>query len=415
MNISAKTEYACLAVMELAAHYGSGEPVRVNWIADRHGIPARFLVQILLQLKGAGIVSSTRGAAGGYQLIRDPAEMSLADVMAVIEGQSAEVTPSATTHSSTSRVLLAVWNEVKRVECEMLEQVTLADLVERARGDGADVLHLVKDALSREQVHELVDALIDRCQVGPHDEIRVAGASRMERKRPGNWRFRPHRPWHRPLLDPVGGTPRPGWPHARSGIVRGRRRRGALPHFFARSHKRGDADQSRVVHQLGDLRTPAQVLRSFFGRESQVTADAPPHAAPVEHDARTANLKQASFQRVSQRGLAGRGEAGQQHGGRSLAVPRAPLVRAVTWLDSASAIRPTGWASQWSIRSSRVERSRIMPAPTVRLVMRSMMMNAAGGSIAAVRVIGDRLAQRDGTAADLVEFQALCLLAVQRS
>jgi Rrf2 family protein len=133
VNISAKTEYACLAVMELAAHYGSGEPVRVNWIADRHGIPARFLVQILLQLKGAGIVSSTRGAAGGYQLVRDPAEMSLADVMAVIEGQSAEVTPSATTHSSTSRVLLAVWNEVKRVEREMLEQVTLADLVERAR------------------------------------------------------------------------------------------------------------------------------------------------------------------------------------------------------------------------------------------------------------------------------------------
>jgi Rrf2 family protein len=133
VNISAKTEYACLAVMELAAHYGSGEPVRVNWIAGQHGIPARFLVQILLQLKGAGIVSSTRGASGGYQLIRDPAEMSLADVMAVIEGQSAEVTPSATTNSSTSRVLLAVWNEVKRVEREMLEQVTLADLVERAR------------------------------------------------------------------------------------------------------------------------------------------------------------------------------------------------------------------------------------------------------------------------------------------
>ena len=55
--------------------------------------------------------------------------------MAVIEGHSDEVIPSASTHTSTSRVLLAVWNDVKRVEREMLEQTTLADLVERVRGE----------------------------------------------------------------------------------------------------------------------------------------------------------------------------------------------------------------------------------------------------------------------------------------
>ena len=92
MNISAKTEYACLAVVELAAHYGSGEPVRVNWIAEQHGIPARFLVQILLQLKSGGIVASTRGAAGGYQLVRDPSQITLAEVMDVVEGQRSDVT-----------------------------------------------------------------------------------------------------------------------------------------------------------------------------------------------------------------------------------------------------------------------------------------------------------------------------------
>jgi Rrf2 family protein len=135
VNISAKTEYACLAVLELAAHYGSGEPVRVNWIAHRHGIPSRFLVQILLQLKGAGLVSSTRGAAGGYQLIKDPAHLFLADIMTVIERRSEKVIPSASNHTSTSRVLLAVWNEVKRVERAMLEQTTLADLVDRVRGE----------------------------------------------------------------------------------------------------------------------------------------------------------------------------------------------------------------------------------------------------------------------------------------
>src|SRR4029453_18506042 len=56
MTISAKVEYACVAVLELAARYESDEPVRIRDIADAHGIPSRFLVQILLQLKGAGLV-----------------------------------------------------------------------------------------------------------------------------------------------------------------------------------------------------------------------------------------------------------------------------------------------------------------------------------------------------------------------
>ena len=86
MNISAKTEYACLAVLELSARYSSGKPVRIREIADSNGIPSRFLVQILLQLKAAGIVESKRGVAGGYQLISDPAEITLAEVMAVSDG-----------------------------------------------------------------------------------------------------------------------------------------------------------------------------------------------------------------------------------------------------------------------------------------------------------------------------------------
>ena len=77
MKISAKTEYACIAVLELAAQYGTGEPVRIRRIAERHDVPPRFLVQILLQLKGAGLVTSVRGAAGGYQLIQPPEQVSL--------------------------------------------------------------------------------------------------------------------------------------------------------------------------------------------------------------------------------------------------------------------------------------------------------------------------------------------------
>src|SRR5947209_11234762 len=72
MRVSAKAEYACVAVLELAANYGDAQPVRVKTIADAHGISLRFLVQILLQLKGAGLVVSTRGASGGYHLTRPP-------------------------------------------------------------------------------------------------------------------------------------------------------------------------------------------------------------------------------------------------------------------------------------------------------------------------------------------------------
>ena len=67
MRLSAKIEYAAIAVLELAQHWNSDEPVRIRTICAAHGVPAGFLVQILLQLKGAGVVTSTRGAAGGYQ------------------------------------------------------------------------------------------------------------------------------------------------------------------------------------------------------------------------------------------------------------------------------------------------------------------------------------------------------------
>src|SRR5262245_57823099 len=86
MKLSAKTEYACLAMLQLAEDYPSGEPIQIRRIADEHGIPSRFLVQILLQLKGASLVASTRGAAGGYRLARHPAKITLGEVVDVMDG-----------------------------------------------------------------------------------------------------------------------------------------------------------------------------------------------------------------------------------------------------------------------------------------------------------------------------------------
>src|SRR2546423_14004534 len=85
LPFSAKAEYACIAMLELAAHYGDSQPIRLKSIAEAHHIPQRFLVQILLQLKGSGLVVSARGAAGGYLLARSPKTITLADVLNVID------------------------------------------------------------------------------------------------------------------------------------------------------------------------------------------------------------------------------------------------------------------------------------------------------------------------------------------
>ena len=136
MKISAKTEYACIAMLELASQYGTGEPVRIRRIAERHSVPPRFLVQILLQLKGAGLVASIRGAGGGYRLIKPPEEISLGQVMGVVNSGS-EKTVSATGASPDSpavKVLVQTWQEVNAAQRQMLQSISLAELLERAKG-----------------------------------------------------------------------------------------------------------------------------------------------------------------------------------------------------------------------------------------------------------------------------------------
>src|SRR5262249_35833482 len=79
MKIAAKAEYACLAILALARCQPDDPPLRIREIAEEHGIPERYLVQILLQLKGAGLVVSVRGALGGYRLARPPDRISLGE------------------------------------------------------------------------------------------------------------------------------------------------------------------------------------------------------------------------------------------------------------------------------------------------------------------------------------------------
>src|SRR5512144_3088622 len=90
MRVSAKVDYAVRAGAELAAAAGAG-PVKGDTIAKAQGIPFKFLENILLDLKHAGLVQSQRGAEGGYWLAKEAAEISLADVIRAVEGPIANV------------------------------------------------------------------------------------------------------------------------------------------------------------------------------------------------------------------------------------------------------------------------------------------------------------------------------------
>jgi Rrf2 family cysteine metabolism transcriptional repressor len=137
MRVSAKAEYACIAMLELAANYQDPRPIHLKTIAAAHGIPPRFLIHILIQLKAAGMVLSVRGAAGGYQLSRPPAEISLADIIDTIDHAPARQSPVTSSRSAAVKAVRTLWQEIDAEERRMLEELTLAELLRRAEDSGA--------------------------------------------------------------------------------------------------------------------------------------------------------------------------------------------------------------------------------------------------------------------------------------
>jgi Rrf2 family transcriptional regulator, cysteine metabolism repressor len=128
MRISAKAEYACLALIELARTGPAGAPSRVRLIAEAHGIPERYLVQILIQLKAAGLVHSARGASGGYMLARAAEAISVAEVLGAIEGLN-DSPPK--TESPAGRALADLIEEARVAEHKVLDETTIAQLLQK--------------------------------------------------------------------------------------------------------------------------------------------------------------------------------------------------------------------------------------------------------------------------------------------
>jgi Rrf2 family protein len=132
MRVSAKADYAVRAAIELAANGNdSDSPLKGERIADAQGIPLKFLENILVDLRVAGLVNSRRGPDGGYWLAQPAADVSIADVFRAAEGPLASVRgekPEDLDYAGNAETLRDVWIALRASLRDVLEHVTLADV-----------------------------------------------------------------------------------------------------------------------------------------------------------------------------------------------------------------------------------------------------------------------------------------------
>lgn len=128
LRVSAKADYAVRAMLVLARQGAPGPPVKVDRIARQGAIPPKFLEGILAELRRAGLVDSKRGAEGGYRLARPPGEVSVADVLRVIDGPHVAVAgraPAGLAYPPEMAALPEVWEEAGAGALAVLEAATL--------------------------------------------------------------------------------------------------------------------------------------------------------------------------------------------------------------------------------------------------------------------------------------------------
>jgi Rrf2 family protein len=149
MRISAKADYAVRAAAELAAAASEGRPVKGEQLAAAQGIPPKFLENILADLRNAGLVSTRRGADGGYALTRVPSEISVAEVLRAVEGPLAAVQgsrPEGLHYQGAAARLPEVWVALRANLRAVLERVTLADLAAGTLPESVATLTTTADA-----------------------------------------------------------------------------------------------------------------------------------------------------------------------------------------------------------------------------------------------------------------------------
>jgi Rrf2 family protein len=139
VKVSTRGDYASRALLSLALRLDESGPTSVRDIAERTGLPQPYLEQILLALKGAGLVRSKRGVGGGYVLARPPAQITLGQIVSAVDGpimagDFGQPHENGACDHEGQCVLLSVWSEVGEHMRHHLDSFTLEDMVARARG-----------------------------------------------------------------------------------------------------------------------------------------------------------------------------------------------------------------------------------------------------------------------------------------
>ncbi len=132
VELSNKSEYALLALLRLADHACTGEPLQIRQIAAEEGIPDRYLEQLLAMLRRAGFIKSQRGAKGGYLLAREPWKIDVLQIVACIEGldHKSSLTKSKPL-SAEGTVIRNIWREARQAADLVLSRYTLQDLIDQ--------------------------------------------------------------------------------------------------------------------------------------------------------------------------------------------------------------------------------------------------------------------------------------------
>lgn len=129
MKISAKVDYACRVLAELARLHGTAELVQIEHLATVEQVPQNFLAQILSELRNGGLITSRRGIQGGYALARAPDQISVYDIFIAIDG---EVLGLSGNHEGRSgRRMQQVWKEIRDSLAEQTKHYTLDKLLSK--------------------------------------------------------------------------------------------------------------------------------------------------------------------------------------------------------------------------------------------------------------------------------------------
>ncbi len=137
MKLTTKSEYACLALIDLSENYHKGF-IKIKDIAKRKQIPPKYLEQILIILNRAGYLRSERGVKGGYQLVKQPTKISVAEIIRLMDGAIAPVESVSKyfychTSIERSKQLLKLFRDIRDYAAGKLEKTTFGDLIEKKK------------------------------------------------------------------------------------------------------------------------------------------------------------------------------------------------------------------------------------------------------------------------------------------